>query len=51
MGVNTNAIIRKGTTIEQIEKAISNKYTEVEVIAPSFNNKNYESSIKNRIRI
>jgi hypothetical protein len=33
MGVDTNAILRKGTTIEQIEKAISDKYTEVEVWA------------------
>jgi hypothetical protein len=33
MGVDTKAIIRKGTTIEQIEKAISDKYTEVEVKA------------------
>ena len=33
MGVDTKAILRKGTTIEQIEKAISDKYTEVEVMA------------------
>ena len=33
MGVDTKAILRKGTTIEQIEKAISDKYTEVEVRA------------------
>jgi len=31
MGVDTKAIIRKGTTIEKIEKAISEKYTDVEV--------------------
>lgn len=31
MGVDTKAILRKGTTIEKIEKAISEKYTEVEV--------------------
>jgi hypothetical protein len=29
MGVDTKAILRKGTTIEQIEKAISEIYTEV----------------------
>ncbi len=34
MGVDTKAILRKGTTIEQIEKAISDKYTDVEVRAP-----------------
>lgn len=33
MGVDTKAILRKGTTIEQIEKAISEKYTDVEVRA------------------
>lgn len=33
MGVSTIAILRKGTTIEQIEQAISDKYTEVEVMA------------------
>jgi len=33
MGVDTKAILRKGTTIEQIEKAISEKYTDVEVMA------------------
>jgi hypothetical protein len=33
MSVDTKAILRKGTTIEQIEQAISEKYTEVEVIA------------------
>ncbi len=33
MGVNTNAILTKGTTITQIEKAISTKYTEVKVEA------------------
>jgi hypothetical protein len=33
MGVDTRAILRKGTTIEQIEKAISEKYTEVQVRA------------------
>ena len=33
MGVDTKAILRKGTTIEQIEKAISDKYAEVEVRA------------------
>ena len=33
MGVDTNAILRKGTTIEQIEKAISDKYADVEVRA------------------
>lgn len=33
MGVDTKAILRKGVTIEQIEKAISDKYTEVEVRA------------------
>lgn len=31
MGVDTKAILRKGTTIEKIEKAISEKYTDVEV--------------------
>lgn len=31
MGVDTKAIIRKGITIEQIEKAISEKYRNVEV--------------------
>ena len=31
MGVDTKAILRKGTTIEQIEKAISKKYTDVRV--------------------
>lgn len=31
MGVDTKAILRKGTTIEQIEKAISEKYTDVAV--------------------
>jgi hypothetical protein len=31
MGVCTKAILRKGTTIEKIEKAISEKYTDVEV--------------------
>lgn len=38
MGVDTKAILRKGTTIEQIEKAISDKYTDVEVRAtmPNF---------------
>lgn len=35
MAVDTKAILRKGTTIEQIEQAISAKYTEVEVIASS----------------
>ena len=30
MGVNTTAILRKGLTIEEIEKAISEKYTDVE---------------------
>ena len=34
MGVDTKAILRKGTTIEQIKTAISYKYTEVEVKAP-----------------
>jgi hypothetical protein len=34
MGVDTKAILRKGTTIEQIEKAISAKYTDVKVHAP-----------------
>lgn len=33
MGTETKAILRKGVTIEQIEKAISDKYTEVEVWA------------------
>lgn len=33
MGVDTKAILRKGTTIEQIEKAISEKYTDVKVNA------------------
>lgn len=33
MGVDTKAILRKGTTIEQIEKAISEKYTDVKVRA------------------
>jgi hypothetical protein len=33
MSVDTKAIIRKGTTIEQIEKALSEKYTVIEVIA------------------
>jgi len=33
MGVDTKAILRKGTTIEQIETAISDKYTDVEVRA------------------
>lgn len=32
MGVDTKAILRKGTTIEQIEKAISDKYADVEVV-------------------
>lgn len=27
MGADTKAILRKGTTIEQIEKTISDKYT------------------------
>lgn len=31
MGVDTKAILRKGTTIEQIEKAIAEKYKDVEV--------------------
>jgi len=31
MGVDIKAILRKGTTIEKIEKAISEKYTDVEV--------------------
>jgi len=31
MGVDTKAILRKGTTIEQIEKAISAKYKDVKV--------------------
>ena len=31
MGIDTKAILRKGTTIEKIEKAISEKYTDVEV--------------------
>lgn len=31
MGVNTTAILRKGLTIEEIVKAISEKYTDVEV--------------------
>jgi hypothetical protein len=31
MCVDTNAIIRKGVTIEQIENALSEKYTDVEV--------------------
>ena len=35
MGVNTTAILRKGLTIEEIEKAISEKYTDVEVRASS----------------
>jgi len=35
MGVDTKAILRKGVTIEQIEKAISQKYTDVEVRASS----------------
>ena len=33
MGVDTKAILRKGTTIEQIEKVISEKYTDVKVSA------------------
>lgn len=33
MGVETKAILRKGTTIEQIEKAISDKYADVEIRA------------------
>ena len=38
MGVDTKAILRKGVTIEQIEKAISEKYTDAEVraTAPDF---------------
>jgi hypothetical protein len=39
MSVDTRAILRKGVTIEQIEKAISEKYTEVKVhtlAAPDF---------------
>jgi hypothetical protein len=39
MSVDTRAILRKGVTIEQIEKAISEKYTEVKVhtlVAPDF---------------
>jgi len=35
MGVDTKAILRKGTTIEQIERAITAKYTDVEVITTS----------------
>lgn len=35
MGVDTKAILRKGITIEQIEKAISAKYTDIKVIASS----------------
>lgn len=35
MGVDTKAILRKGITIEQIEEVISNKYTEVSVVASS----------------
>jgi len=35
MGVNTTAILRKGLTIEEIEKAISKKYTDVEVTPSS----------------
>ena len=35
MGVDTKAILRKGTTIEKIEKAISEKYTNVEVKSTS----------------
>ncbi|HHT9021258.1 TPA: hypothetical protein ACT5CK_002441, partial [Flavobacterium psychrophilum] len=35
MGVDTKAILRKGVSIEQIEKAISEKYTDVEVRATS----------------
>ena len=31
MGADTKAILRKGVTIEEIEKAISKKYTDVEV--------------------
>lgn len=31
MGVDTKAILRKGVTIQEIEKAISDKYTEVKV--------------------
>lgn len=33
MGVDTKAILRKGITIEEIEKAMSEKYTDVEVRA------------------
>lgn len=33
MGADTKAILRKGVTIEQIEKVISEKYTNVEVRA------------------
>lgn len=33
MGVNTNAILRKGTTIESIAKAIAEKYSDVDVRA------------------
>lgn len=33
MGVDTKAILRKGTTIEQIEKAMSEKYNDVELRA------------------
>lgn len=35
MGVDTKAILRKGISIEQIEKAMSEKYTDVEVRATS----------------
>lgn len=35
MGVNTKAILTKGTTIEQIENAISNKFQDVQVHANS----------------
>ena len=33
MGVDTKAILRKGVTIQEIEKALSDKYTEAEVRA------------------
>jgi hypothetical protein len=33
MGVDTKAIIRKGTTLEQIEQALKLKYTEIEILA------------------
>lgn len=35
MSVDTKAIIRKGTTIEQIEKVLSYKYENVEIVSSS----------------